>query len=109
MFLHTEPEQMEKVENCEQHQKGFLNRGRSLLVVVSSPPNEGRYSNFTRLVAEYNKKEPFNFKMPSILQKDGFHKVRYITSSSYVLLSKDFTCNWKYAFLLPVKLLQTLF
>ncbi|GFG40122.1 hypothetical protein Cfor_09373 [Coptotermes formosanus] len=69
-----QPEQMEKVENCQQHQKGFLNRGRSLLVVVSSPPNEGRYSDFTRRVAEYNIKEPFNFTMPTILQKDGFHK-----------------------------------
>lgn len=69
-----QPEQMEKVENCEQHQKGFLNRGRSLLVVVSSPPNEARYRDFTSKVAEYNKKEPFNFTMPSILQKDGFHK-----------------------------------
>lgn len=75
MFLYTEPEQMEKVESCEQHQKGFLNRGRSLLVVVSSPPNESRYREFTHKVADFNKKEPFNFRMPSILQKDGFHKV----------------------------------
>lgn len=75
MFLHTEPEQMQKVESCEQQQKGFLNRGRSLLVVVSSPPNEGRYREFTQQVAEFNTKEPFNFVMPSILQKDGYHKV----------------------------------
>lgn len=81
MFLHTEPEQMAKVESCEQHQKGFLNRGRSLLVVVSSPPNEGRYREFTRQVAEFNTKEPFNFIMPSILQKDGFHKVSDTASS----------------------------
>jgi hypothetical protein len=72
---------MEKVESCEQHQKGFLNRGRSLLVVVSSPPNEGQYREFTRQVAEFNTKEPFNFRMPSILQKDGFHKVNNIASS----------------------------
>jgi hypothetical protein len=72
---------MGKVASCEQHQKGFLNRGRSLLVVVSSPPNEGRYSEFTRQVAEFNTKEPFNFFMPSILQKDGFHKVSNTASS----------------------------
>jgi len=66
---------MGKEESCEQLQKGFLKRGRSLLVVVSSPPNEGKYSEFTRQVAEFNTKEPFNFVMPSILQKDGFHKV----------------------------------
>lgn len=81
MFLHTEPEQMEKVESCEQHQKGFLKRGRSLLVVVSSPPDEGKYVNFTRQVAEFNTKEPFNFTVPSILQKDGFHKVSNTASS----------------------------
>jgi hypothetical protein len=75
VFLHTEPEQMEKVESCQQHQKGFLNRGRSLLVVVSSPPNEGRYNDFIRQVAEYNTKEPFNFTLPSILLTGGFHKV----------------------------------
>jgi hypothetical protein len=67
---------MERVETCEQYQKGFLNRGRSLLVVVTSPPNEKRYSEFASQVTEYNKKEPFNFIMPSILQKDGFNKVR---------------------------------
>jgi hypothetical protein len=63
------------MKTCEQHQKGFLNRGRSLLVVVTSPPDEGRYSEFTRQVAEYNAMEPFNLTMPSILQKDGYHKV----------------------------------
>jgi hypothetical protein len=81
VFLHTEPEQMQKVESCEQHHKGFLNRGRSLLVVVSSPPDEDRYSEFTRQVQEFNKKEPFNFFLPSILQKDGFHKVSDTASS----------------------------
>lgn len=86
MFIHTEPEQMEKVENCEQHQKGFLNRGRSLLVVVSSPPNEARYREFTSRVAEYNKKEPFNFTVPTILVKDGFHKVSHVHTSVKTLL-----------------------
>jgi hypothetical protein len=83
---------MERVESCEQHQKEFLKRGRSLLVVVSSPPNETRYSNFTNQVAEYNKKEPFNFTMPSILQKDGFHKVSY----TCMFLSEHFAYKWKF-------------
>lgn len=76
-FMRAEPEQMSRVENCELHQKGFLNRGRSLLVVVSSPPNEARYTEFTNLVSAYNTKEPFYFTMPSILENDGFHKVSY--------------------------------
>ncbi|PSN49479.1 Receptor-type guanylate cyclase Gyc76C [Blattella germanica] len=63
-----EPKVLEKNgSNCHEAQKGFLNRGRSLLVVVSSPPNEARYSEFTKKVAEYNKKPPFLFKVPPVL------------------------------------------
>jgi hypothetical protein len=66
---------MEKFKTCGEHQSGFLNRGRSLLVVVSSPPQEDRYQEFIQKVEEYNAKEPFNLVTPNILKKDGFQKV----------------------------------
>lgn len=43
--------------------KNFEQRGRSLLVVVASPPTEN-YEKFTEKVREYNTKEPFNFLLP---------------------------------------------
>jgi hypothetical protein len=64
---------MEKLKTCGAYQNGFLNRGRSLLVVVSSPPDEGVYGDFTRKVVAYNAKEPFNLVPPPILR--GFQKV----------------------------------
>lgn len=69
-----DPKYMDKVENCHDQERDFIKRGRSLLVVVSSPPNEERYREFTSKVQEYNKKEPFSFAVPQILTNDGFHK-----------------------------------
>ncbi|KAJ9587022.1 hypothetical protein L9F63_019387, partial [Diploptera punctata] len=67
------PKTLEKNgSTCQDTEKEFLKRGRSLLVVVSSPPNETLYREFTNRVAEYNKKDPFRFGLPSIL--GGFHK-----------------------------------
>lgn len=58
------PDVLSKGKECTL-QKDFLQRARSLLVVVSSPP-EKSYENFTNKVREYNGKEPFKFTTPSV-------------------------------------------
>lgn len=52
----------------------FKRRARSLLVVVSTPPTEN-YENFTKIVREYNAKEPFNFTTPSLFHLKNISKV----------------------------------
>ena len=67
-LLSAEPKTLgKKGSNCHEAEKEFLKRGRSLLVVVSSPPNETLYRDFTKQVAEFNKRHPFNFTLPTIL------------------------------------------
>ncbi|KAL5292996.1 hypothetical protein ACFFRR_011640 [Megaselia abdita] len=51
----------------------FKRRARSLLVVVSTPPTEN-YENFTKIVREYNAKEPFNFTTPSLFHLNNISK-----------------------------------
>uniref|UniRef100_T1GN08 Uncharacterized protein n=1 Tax=Megaselia scalaris TaxID=36166 RepID=T1GN08_MEGSC len=51
----------------------FKRRARSLLVVVSTPPTEN-YENFTKIVREYNAKEPFNFTTPSLFHLKNISK-----------------------------------
>lgn len=56
-------EELNKHQSCSE--KPYKNRGRSLLVVVSTPPTNN-YENFTAKVREYNMKPPFNFSTPEI-------------------------------------------
>lgn len=56
------PDQLHKLQKCSEIEN-FEKRGRSLLVVVSTPPTEN-YEKFTEKVREYNTKEPFNFMLP---------------------------------------------
>lgn len=72
--LSAEPEHFSILKNCLEP-KNFLQKARSLMVVVSSPPTQV-YEVFTKRVREYNSKEPFNFIMPELLKK--FEKVIYI-------------------------------
>lgn len=58
------PDQLHKLQKCDEIDN-FEKRGKSLLVVVSTPPS-GNYENFTEKVREYNTKEPFNFTMPPL-------------------------------------------
>ncbi|XP_055620128.1 receptor-type guanylate cyclase Gyc76C-like isoform X2 [Toxorhynchites rutilus septentrionalis] len=51
-------------KNCNEMDQ-FLLRGRSLLVVVASEP-QPEFEQFTTKVREYNQKEPFSFKMPTL-------------------------------------------
>ncbi|KAK4875863.1 hypothetical protein RN001_012285 [Aquatica leii] len=60
------PHVFDKYSSCEKHQKDFLKRGRSLLVVVSTQPSKN-YEKFTEIVRDYNTKEPFNFAVPPFL------------------------------------------
>lgn len=50
-----------------------LRRARSLLVIVSSPP-ENSYVDFTEKVRSFNTKDPFNFKIPSIFTNIQYNK-----------------------------------
>lgn len=58
---------------CDESE-AFKRRARSLLVVVSTPPTEN-YENFTKIVREYNAKEPFNFTTPSLFHINNISKV----------------------------------
>ena len=70
----SEPEVFDKFTSCDE-QKDFLQRGRSLLVVVSSPPTY-EYEDFTQKVREYNSREPFNFVTPKLFETNQYQKVR---------------------------------
>ena len=74
-FIIIEIDDLSKGKNCTLH-KEFLQRARSLLVVVSSPP-EKSYENFTDKVREYNSKEPFNFTTPLVFS-NKYIKVRFV-------------------------------
>lgn len=65
------PDQLTKLQKCSEIEN-FVNRGRSLLVVVATPPSEN-YENFTERVREYNTKAPFNFLLPRLF--DNYTKV----------------------------------
>ncbi|XP_055316758.1 receptor-type guanylate cyclase Gyc76C-like [Sitodiplosis mosellana] len=56
------PDQLTKLQRCNEIDN-FAKRGRSLLVVVATPPTEN-YEKFTEKVREYNTKAPFNFTLP---------------------------------------------
>ncbi|KAK6625291.1 Receptor-type guanylate cyclase Gyc76C [Polyplax serrata] len=66
------PEVFDKFTSCDE-QKDFLQRGRSLLVVVSSPPTY-EYEDFTQKVREYNTREPFNFVTPKLFETNQYQK-----------------------------------
>ncbi|KAL0272546.1 UNVERIFIED_CONTAM: hypothetical protein PYX00_005475 [Menopon gallinae] len=66
------PEVFDKFTSCDE-QKDFLQRGRSLLVVVSSPPTF-EYEEFTQKVREYNTREPFNFVTPKLFETNQYQK-----------------------------------
>lgn len=55
--------------------ESFLQRGRSLLVVVASEPHP-EFEQFTNKVREYNQKEPFSFRMPVLFKE--YAKVRFV-------------------------------
>lgn len=54
-------------KNCND-MESFLQRGRSLLVVVASEPHP-EFEQFTNKVREYNQKEPFSFRMPVLFKE----------------------------------------
>lgn len=56
------PDHLNKMQKCSEIEN-FEKRGRSLLVVVGSPPTEN-YEKFTEKVREYNTREPFSFVLP---------------------------------------------
>lgn len=60
------PDELSKLKSCS-NTDSFLNRGRSLLVVVSTPPTQN-YDDFTAKVRDYNQKEPFNFVTPKFFE-----------------------------------------
>lgn len=63
-----------KLQKCTEIEN-FEKRGRSLLVVVATPPTDN-YEKFTQKVNEFNSKEPFNFTMPSLFtQQKNYTKV----------------------------------
>lgn len=63
-----------KLQRCTEIEN-FEKRGRSLLVVVATPPTDN-YEKFTQKVNEFNSKEPFNFTMPSLFtQQKNYTKV----------------------------------
>lgn len=66
------PEAFDKYTSCDDI-KDFLQRARSLLVVVSSPPTY-EYEDFTQKVREYNAKEPFNFLTPKVFENIQYQK-----------------------------------
>lgn len=68
------PDQLSKAPTCTEIES-FKRRGRSLLVVVSTPPTEN-YEQFTEKVRYYNTKEPFNFRMPPLFNANNYIKVR---------------------------------
>ncbi|XP_032674981.1 receptor-type guanylate cyclase Gyc76C-like [Odontomachus brunneus] len=61
------PEHFSILKNCLEP-KNFLQKARSLMVVVSSPPTQV-YEDFTKKVRDYNSKKPFNFTTPELLKK----------------------------------------
>lgn len=71
----VEPEVFDKHQTCENNEERlFLQRGRSLLVVVSTQPSEN-YENFTEEVRSYNMQPPFNFTSSQFLQNLNYQKV----------------------------------
>lgn len=87
--LSAEPEHFSILKNCLEP-KNFLQKARSLMVVVSSPPTLN-YEMFTKKVREYNAKKPFNFTMPELLKKLKVEKVfpRAITG-----IALSISCAW---------------
>lgn len=71
---------------CDESES-FRRRARSLLVVVSTPPTEN-YENFTKIVREYNAKEPFNFTTPSLFHINNISKVGFSSFSISRILIK---------------------
>lgn len=55
------------MKKCSESES-FIKRARSLLVVVSTPPVQSDFENFTAQVREYNSKEPFFIKSPDIFK-----------------------------------------
>ncbi|KAF5306158.1 hypothetical protein FQR65_LT07434 [Abscondita terminalis] len=67
------PDVFDKYSSCEQHQKDFVNRARSLLMVVTTQPLKN-YEKFTEMVSDYNTREPFNFGVPPFLSNQNYTK-----------------------------------
>lgn len=71
----TPPDKLVAHQSCYE-QDNFLQRARSLLVIVASPPAEN-YENFTVKVREYNKLEPFKFQTPDFFTT--FNYVKFVS------------------------------
>lgn len=67
----TEPDHLTGLRHCMEP-KDFVKKARSLMVIVSTPPVRN-YEDFMQKVREYSNIEPFNFRVPDLLQK--FEKV----------------------------------
>lgn len=90
------PDQLHKLQKCIDVEN-FEQRGRSLLVVVSTPPTKD-YENFTKQVREYNTKEPFNFTMPPLF--NNYIKVNMPIQSSYGFHEDILNLNHIFAFVI---------
>ncbi|KAK9751499.1 Receptor family ligand binding region [Popillia japonica] len=67
------PDVFDKNSDCKEHNKGFENKAKSLLVIVPTAPTEN-YEQFLNEVRDYNKKEPFNFSTPNIFEVQNIQK-----------------------------------
>lgn len=94
------PDQLHKLQKCDEIDN-FEKRGKSLLVVVSTPPS-GNYENFTEKVREYNTKEPFNFTMPPLF--NNYIKVKmnsvdkFVHNVPFVVVSSRFDLCFHFQF-----------
>lgn len=76
-------------------------RGRSLLVIVSTPPTKN-YENFTSKVQEFNAKEPFNFTTPILFNQNNYTKV----SKMCVIVARFLCYKRSFLFFLNIYLAQ---
>lgn len=77
-----------EVRNCSQLEAPSPEAAQSLLMIVTTKPNEN-FQNFTEEVLKYNKKAPFKFPDPVLFKTLLFVRVRlllYLTVSIGLLI-----------------------
>lgn len=79
----SDNEKVEKTTSCDK--EDFLQRARSLLVVVPSPPVQ-TYETFSNSVRLYNTQPPFNFPAyPDVFAKKSWSKVNPIFVKQHLI------------------------
>lgn len=88
-------DQIMKLQNCREIEN-LDKRGRSLLVVVATPPS-GNYDEFSEKVREYDTKPPFNFAIPPLFNNSSskvnffsllFNRVFYFSLSLFAHIQR---------------------